>query len=954
MKVGTWNVQGIRGKTEEIAKELEKVGIDIAALSETKRKGQGIEQVDQYIHFYSGVPKDQRAKRGISIFIRKKFKQSITDWMTINERILKVNLNHFGYRFTVIGTYGPNEDEDITEKDQYMELLSQTIREIGNNREIILIGDLNARVGRRYNHHIIGSHGEDTENDNGRRLINLCEQYELKVMNGYFAHKDIHKYTWRQESRKLKSIIDHIIVKQKTELKIFDVRACRGPECGSDHHLVRANIGIPYKTQPEHKRATTENSKADNKKYNLERLHDDSTKRLYQQRLDQKLQEEIITQTPQIMYEHIKSAIHDAALEALGEEDKKTKRTNFWWSKELEELKEQKQKQYLKWLQTGDVSDQITYKQDRARFKKKILEQKNMQWEKRCHDLETYIGGRRTTESWKFINSLKKQTNTSLRLNMITKEDWRKYFTQMLNEHREEYKLESEDVRYNLEGDRVQISMEELKAAIRKLKNKRAAGPGGIPSELIKNGTNKLNRIIKILMEKCINGESIPLEWNEGWITPIHKKGAQNICENYRGLTVNCSFYRLYGKILTSLITTDYHIYQTEEQAGFRAGRSTVDNIFCLTQIMEKIMATGRELHMVFVDLTKAYDTVPIKKLFDVLESSPINITLVKAVKNLYKNAFSRVKIGNDLTTQFNVNKGLRQGCSMSPILFNIYLDATLEQWRRKCGGMGIPLEDRTLYTLHYADDQVILARDSEDIEYMFRKLSEEYSKWGLLINLKKTEYLCVGGTGQDIQLENGDTIKACTEFTYLGAKLNNTGRCDEMINNRVNNARKITGALNSILWQKNIRTKTKTLIYDTIVKSTLTYGSEVWQINKAMERKLLATEMDFLRRAARKSRLERVTNEEIRRITKKEETIMEEIQRKQLVWYGHVNRMGDDRLPRMVMNWRPTERRKRGRPRETWLKGITRAMSLRELQEGEWNDRRRWQQGTGRRPHSL
>ncbi|XP_030748906.1 uncharacterized protein LOC115876990 [Sitophilus oryzae] len=120
--------------------------------------------------------------------------------------------------------------------------------------------------------------------------------------------------------------------------------------------------------------------------------------------------------------------------------------------------------------------------------------------------------------------------------------------------------------------------------------------------------------------------------------------------------------------------------------------------------------------------------------------------------------------------------------------------------------------------------------------------------------------------------------------------------------------------------------------------------------MSKSMEGKLLATEMDFLRRSARKSKLEKVRNEEIRRITKKEITIIEEIQKKQLIWYGHVNRMGEERLPKNIMKWIPTGKRKRGRPRETWLKGVTKAMSLRNLQADDWMDRRQWRQGTGRR----
>lgn len=85
---------------------------------------------------------------------------------------------------------------------------------------------------------VIGRHGETTRNDNGKRLIQLCKEHEYKITNTYFAHKDVHKYTWEHPTKSLKSIIDLILVKQKHKITIKDVRVYRKPECGSDHYLL--------------------------------------------------------------------------------------------------------------------------------------------------------------------------------------------------------------------------------------------------------------------------------------------------------------------------------------------------------------------------------------------------------------------------------------------------------------------------------------------------------------------------------------------------------------------------------------------------------------------------------------------------------------------------------------------------------------------------------------------
>ena len=148
------------------------------------------------------------------------------------------------------------------------------------------------------------------------------------------------------------------------------------------------------------------------------------------------------------------------------------------------------------------------------------------------------------------------------------------------------------------------------------------------------------------------------------------------------------------------------------------------------------------------MDLTKAYDSIPVLKLWEVLGESNINNTLIKALQNHYGNT-AQVKIGNILSHPLNITKRLRQGCCISPTLFKIYIRKALEEWKCKCSRMGIPLENTTLYTPQFADTQVVLAGDKEDLEYMTCKLKETYEKWGLDMNLNKTKYLCFGETQQ-------------------------------------------------------------------------------------------------------------------------------------------------------------------------------------------------------------
>lgn len=160
--------------------------------------------------------------------IHKKWKKHIKSWNAINERIITLDLEIFNISFMIVGVYAPNDDATLLVKEEFYTKLSEVILTLGNKKELILLGDFNARVGRKVNDQVVGQYGEDVLNDNGTRLIEICEQFSLKILNGFYPHKDIHKYTWTQSTKGLKSIIDYSIIGQTCHVKIMDVRVKRG------------------------------------------------------------------------------------------------------------------------------------------------------------------------------------------------------------------------------------------------------------------------------------------------------------------------------------------------------------------------------------------------------------------------------------------------------------------------------------------------------------------------------------------------------------------------------------------------------------------------------------------------------------------------------------------------------------------------------------------------------
>jgi hypothetical protein len=131
--------------------------------------------------------------------------------------------------------------------------------------------------------------------------------------------------------------------------------------------------------------------------------------------------------------------------------------------------------------------------------------------------------------------------------------------------------------------------------------------------------------------------------------------------------------------------------------------------------------------------------------------------------------------------------------------------------------------------------------------------------------------------------------------------------------------------------------------MYQASVQSILLYGAETWTLDTQQANKLLATEMDFWRRSARKSRKENVRNGTIREIVEVGKNILDVTEEKRLRWFGHVKRMSGNRLPQKILEWEPEGTRRRGRPKERWIYGIRRRMTNHGLTEEDTRDRDRW-----------
>jgi sorting nexin-29 len=153
-------------------------------------------------------------------------------------------------------------------------------------------------------------------------------------------------------------------------------------------------------------------------------------------------------------------------------------------------------------------------------------------------------------------------------------------------------------------------SDEELKQSLKSMKNRKAAEPDGLNSELFKYRGPALSNCLLELINKCWKNRSIPEEWRQAKVKSLFKKGKRDECSNYRVISLLNSGYKICAKIITQRFKTILEAILLEEQNAYRIGRSCIDNVFTINQTTEKRREFNLETHIAFLDLEEAFDRV--------------------------------------------------------------------------------------------------------------------------------------------------------------------------------------------------------------------------------------------------------------------------------------------------------------------------------------------------------
>ena len=413
---------------------------------------------------------------------------------------------------------------------------------------------------------------------------------------------------------------------------------------------------------------------------------------------------------------------------------------------------------------------------------------------------------------------------------------------------------------------------------------------------------------------------TVPTDWRKAQIVPVHKKGSRTQCKNYRGISLLSVPGKVYATVLDKRIRAITEEKVLEEQGAFRRKRSCIDQIFTVRQLGEKVIGKNKIMRMVCVDLEKAFDRVNRELLWQVLERYGVRGRLKEAVESLYFQSEACVRVQGKNSEWFEVAMGVRQGCTMSPWLFNLVMDSIVREAREKFQG-GVQLESSKVQFLLFADDLVIVAENEEDIKRNAEVLNEVMAKWKMRINWQKTKVMVVQRGGGTCHLVVDDVeVEAVQTTKYLGAMFNDEASCDDEIENRIGTATRMVGALRrQVIERKELSKATKLRVINAMVVPTLLYGSETWTLQKRHRSKIQAMEMRYLRRIEGVSRLDRIPNEDIRRRLGVE-AVLAVADRKKKEWRERIEGMSQERLVRRVFEEDVCGRRPRGRPRKKWI----------------------------------
>ena len=298
--------------------------------------------------------------------------------------------------------------------------------------------------------------------------------------------------------------------------------------------------------------------------------------------------------------------------------------------------------------------------------------------------------------------------------------------------------------------------------------------------------------------------------WRTGeWPTPrtqsliitFPKKGNLQLCQNYRTISLISHSSKVMLKVILNGLKPQAKEIIAEEQARFRAGRTTTEQIFNLRILCEKYLQHQQNLYHVVIDFKKAFDRVWQAALWATMRKYSISANVVRTIEQFYDKATSAVQMNGSNGEWFRTTVGVRQGCLLSPTLFNIFLERIMSDTLEEHEGK-VSIGGRNITNLQFANDIDALAEEEQET---LESLDKTCTRYKMEISAENTKLMTNSANGIQRQIKvNGQKLGTVTSFKYLGAVVSDDCSKPEILS-RIAQATAVLTKLKPIWTDNNI-----------------------------------------------------------------------------------------------------------------------------------------------------
>ena len=409
-----------------------------------------------------------------------------------------------------------------------------------------------------------------------------------------------------------------------------------------------------------------------------------------------------------------------------------------------------------------------------------------------------------------------------------------------------------------------EISLHELSEYLRNIARRKSPGPDGVTNEFLrcaietKNSKDATDDATTSPMLTCLHKAinhafttgTVPERWEKAVVTPVPKKGDMTDLNNYRGIALMSNVMKVINGIFAERLMKCIMEYRLIDpaQVGFVNREEAVAQAKCLVEILDRRRVTRKNTILCFVDLAKAYDSVPHEGLLAKAERFGISGVALNWLKAIYKSPKVMCRDGKGgFSKSQPYDRGVRQGDPLSPALFDIFMDDLMCQ---ELHNLGVDIKVDPAYVgsnglqklaaLLYADDIVLMADSVEKVQLQCDMLTKWCDRNEMRVNAAKCGIMVFNFTG-DLDLHGSDervsiqgsTIPKVNSYTYLGVEIDTNLSESTMIKKRIEVCKRTILDYQRFLSSTRVPLMAKTTCIRAIIQPTLTYGAEIWGFSR-------------------------------------------------------------------------------------------------------------------------